>query len=307
MAVLTYLNLALAAENRHRTSFFSSVQASRTTVISLVQNQPASVDKDAENQCGEPLVRAREVSFGIPISTLGDLSREKIFEVLQRLSKSNVTAMDQLLQPYSSRELQIFKILGLKVPAMVHRLPFEKLKSVLAHGAILSPREANSKNLMLESPFTPNFEDSLFGGHDCVFVSVGPRNGRQRYGDVALRVKPRSVRSWATPASGWAFIEWDRGGTTGKSEASLDDRRHFMLTVVTDRDWQSFYPMAVIAFLRSRESNERETLLDHLLNQPSLDKVWSFIDANRLGYLGLISVDGGTLGVYWQKKALMKS
>lgn len=238
-----------------------------------------------EMKCGEPLVNSRRGAFDLPVAST-PIADEKIYESLSRASNSNIQELLEALKPFDASETLILKKLSRLTPPVIHRLPFERLQSVLRNGGLISPKEGDRKSVIMEKPFTPGLEDHLFGGHDCVFISIGPVHGRTSYGNIVFRFKPNVLKGWATPSSGWSFMKNKRQvRPEAEGKASPEDRIYFLQTLMTDEAWSRFFPLAVVSFLRNKSENERMALSREILAQDSPHAIWNLIDSQKLGYL----------------------
>jgi len=245
-----------------------------------------SADVDESRKCGLPSLLARLKSSGFPVSK-SLLPDSEIFEKLAAFSPANILEVKTAVGKLSDREKKISALVDKFPYQIIHRMPIERLPSILKQEALLAPREAKRRDIPLDAPFTPGLEDSLFGGHDCVFVSVGPVKGRDRYGDVIIHVKKDApLQAWGSLKSGWYFVSSQRNRDPhGEDEATADDRLHFSHNIYTQGDWQQFFKLSLISFLRSKDDSERPQLEETLLNAQSGHEFWKTMDDNRLGYL----------------------
>ncbi|OFZ74045.1 MAG: hypothetical protein A3K03_13105 [Bdellovibrionales bacterium RIFOXYD1_FULL_44_7] len=205
---------------------------------------------------------------------------------IDQISESNLQELKIALgnlQP--DEEALLEKILNSPL-YITHRLPLGRLRSLLASGAILSPREAKKIAVQIDEPFTPLLEDFLFGGHDCVFAAVGPPNGRERYGEVLIRFNPDSTTyPWATLFSGWSFIKKLRNEEAYlDKQASFDHKLHYSHLMIARKHWKPYFGFMIIALLRKLEPTERSSATKVLLEQTDRD-FWQMIDNKQFGYL----------------------
>lgn len=240
----------------------------------------------AADYCGAPLVSARAAAFTLGLSTA--VPAEEGYRLLETGSAARVGQLELLLKPFSRREEQLIKRMRRRPPYLVTRVKFDKLRSILSGGALLSPSRAWLSGALKEKPFTPPIEDSLFGGHSCVFSSYGPYSGRERYGEVIFRLDLRRLekRTWGSRASGWHFLESVRAVDPDSRDSVLPDEvAAFADTVFSGRDLPRVFPLMTVAFLRARTAAERDRLYAELLRLKDGPAFYALIDSERLGYL----------------------
>ncbi|MBI4350386.1 MAG: hypothetical protein HY550_03005, partial [Elusimicrobia bacterium] len=236
--------------------------------------------------CSAPLAAAQAGGFTLGLSTA--VPEEKAFRLLEAGSSARLAQLRLLLEPFSAEEEALLKKAALLPPYLVTRVKFDKLRSILSGGALLSPELAFASGAIKEKPFTPAIEASLFGGHGCVFASYGPYTGRLRYGDVVFRLDHMKLagRSWGSFSSGWHFLRNSRGLPVEKlEEVSPDDIAAFTGTVFAGRDLPAVYPLMIISFLRARPEEERRALAAGLLSAPDGPSFYAIVDDKRLGYM----------------------
>ena len=241
-----------------------------------------SPNRASDQYCGEPLAEARIQAKTLPLKT--NIAPEKIAVFLGLASKAKVEELRMALGPVSDEELDLMAIAGKFPPFPVTRTPFERLKSILASGAILSPAEAARQGVVLDTPFTPQLEYALFGGFDCIFASVGPREGKKRYGDVAFVLNNNSLKktAWATFSSGWYFMKTTKSTETAPGQ---EDKLAYSETVFTAGEWGDVFPPAIVAYLR--EKPEKEAAGIKALLKAASDRVefQELVDKFMLGYM----------------------
>jgi hypothetical protein len=103
---------------------------------------------------------------------------------------------------------------------------------------------------------TPALENTLFGGFDCVFASVGPPDGSPRYGEAIIRLRDSvarlggALRRVAFHTQSATRTLRDAGPGIGQIAAhrgadplslGFDDRLHFSRYVVAERLEQAAY------------------------------------------------------------------
>lgn len=232
--------------------------------------------------CGGPLAEARIRATTLPLKI--SIAPEKITAFLGLASRAKVEELRMALGPVSDEERKLMVIAGKFPPFSVTRTPFEELRSILSSGVILSPAEAARKGAVLDRPFTPQLEDALFGGFDCIFALVGPREGRKRYGDVAFILNDDSLKktAWATFSSGWHFMKTTKSAGTAPGQ---EDKLGYSETVFTAGEWGDVFPPAIVAYLR--EKPEKESIWIKPLLKASKDRVefQGLVDKFMLGYM----------------------
>ncbi|GEM_PF-3190710 len=247
---------------------------------------PAGAQTAAADYCGAPLVSARAAAFNLNLSTA--VPAEEGYRLLETGSAARVDQLELLLKPFSRREEKLIKRMRRRPPYLVTRVKFDKLRSILSGGALLSPSRAWLGGVLKEKPFTPPIEDSLFGGHSCVFSSYGPYAGRERYGEVIFRLDLRRLekRTWGSRASGWHFLESVRDVDPASRDSVLPDEiAAFADTVFAGRDLPRVFPLMTVAFLRARTAAERDRLYAELTRLEDGPAFYALIDSERLGYL----------------------
>ncbi len=268
--------------------FKAAVPSAACLFICAAASGPAApaAAQAAESYCAAPLVSARAQAFTLGLST--PVPADKAFRMLELESAARTAQLRLLLEPFSKKEKKLMRRMTRRPPYLVTRVSFDKFRSILSGGELLSPGRAYASGALKEKPFTPPIEDSLFGGHSCVFASYGPYSGRERYGDVVFRLDLRKLaaRTWGTRASGWHFLESGRGVNPRTREtASLDEISAFSDTVFAGRDLPEVFPLATVAFLRARPAGERDRLAGELLRLEEGPAFYALIDEERLGYL----------------------
>lgn len=236
--------------------------------------------------CGAPLASARAAAFTLGLST--PVPADKAWRMLETESAARLEQLEILLEPFSRQEEKLIERMLRRPPYLVVRVKMDKLRSILSGGALLSPARAWLGGSLKEKPFTPPIEDSLFGGHSCVFSSYGPYAGRERYGDVLFRLDLRRLekRTWGSRASGWHFLESVRDVDPASRDSVLPDEiAAFADTVFAGRDLPRVFPLMTVAFLRARPAAERDRLYAELLRLEEGPAFYSLIDSARLGYL----------------------
>lgn len=258
----------------------------KKTLLAALAAAAAAVPAAAQDYCAAPLASARAESFTLGLSTA--VPADKAFRLLEIESAARADQLELLLEPFSKTEKKIMKRISRRPPYLVTRVKLDKLRSILAGGALLSPERAYATGALKEKPFTPPIEDLLFGGHSCVFASYGPYSGRERYGDVLFRLDPDELagRAWGSRASGWHFLKSARGVDPASLETvTTDEIAAFADTVFAGRDLPRVFRLMTVAFLRARPAGERDRLAAALLRADDGPSFYALIDAERLGYM----------------------
>ncbi|NLO91759.1 MAG: hypothetical protein GX410_07195 [Elusimicrobia bacterium] len=235
--------------------------------------------------CGEAPAQARLDALALPWRH--EVTAATLRADLLAVSAANLEELRAAAGELSGAEKEIrVKTLKMMPPFLIHRIGLERLRGVLEMGGIVSTREMQRRAGGAVKPFTPPLEDKLFGGYDCVFVTVGPPQGRPRYGDILLSVKPKTDGSaWASHSSGWTFMGEVRKSTvTLQMPVTRDDELAYSHLILADRDWEQAYPLLIILQLRAK-GEARPELVKQLLAMREREGFWNFVDANRLGYL----------------------
>lgn len=244
--------------------------------------------------CGEPLVRAK-LSYEVPYKKV--LTPKEITKGLQALSKGNLIFDQYKADELDSNEVDLLNKIEHFPLFFIHRLNIDKFKDVLAFDALLSPYQAQLHGKKLEGIITPAFENILFGGHDCVFMTLGPPVGRVTYGEVMIEFNESvSDKSWISPWSGWYFektfrsIQTDNLYKLNFEEASKvindDEKRAFSEALYAGNDMRKAFSYHIISRIRENypQSFNREMIYNELLSQKDPAAFWQIIDQKRLGY-----------------------
>ena len=248
--------------------------------------------------CGGPIARSHIESFTLNLSS--DISFEKEFKLIDYASSARVKQLKILMEPLSDIEKKIMAKASLFKPYLVTRVKFDKLRSIFKAEALLSASKAIKDGWLKEKPFTPVMEDKLFGGHSCVFASLGPPQGRERYGDVLFRldIKALENKTWGSFSSGYYFLKSQRHKNM-KEEVKVikDDIAGFSNTVFSGQYLDDLYPYMVINFLRSFPKDKANKISKELLSIKDRSSFCSFIDSNRIGYMEAKIADSVSLDV----------
>ncbi|MEK7720783.1 MAG: hypothetical protein AAB359_00170 [Elusimicrobiota bacterium] len=238
----------------------------------------------ARDMCGGPA--ADSFVGGFTIGFTKELSDEAKYGILRINSRARAEQLKLILLPLSEGELRLAAKMGEFKPHLVSRAPFEKLRSVLKAGQLLSPRELERRGMRAARPYTPEMEDILFGGYSCVFAALGPYQGRERYGDVVFRFDPEKIKkkAWATFSSGYYYmIAVRKIRLEAGYKPAPDDIRGFADTVFTGDDWDEVYPLMVVAHLRNKPDSGK--LLDKLLAASDAVKFYDLVEKHKVGYM----------------------
>lgn len=233
--------------------------------------------------CGRPLTQAwakhQQESFSNHHQLLKEISKQ----ALGRLKKS---AGD-----LSPTETKLRDYIKTNPPGLTHRMPVSRLKAILASGSLQSPLLAKSRDQKVKI-FTPPLENDLFGGHSCVFLAVGPPEGRERYGDVLMKFDRRSLsqNSWAALSSGFVFLQGQWPMIIDENMVVTEiDRLSYAATIVHYEDWGEFFTYMIIGLTRNlakKDGNKKaDDLIMELLELKNSSQFWQEVDSRRLGYL----------------------
>lgn len=244
------------------------------------------------NQCGEPLLRSRLSSSLKDVVSYNDLNSG-----LRALSKANLEMEKYALGELSETELKLLKKAMSLKQYIVHRIPFDKFENVLLIESLMSPSIATKKNFQLKGIITPPMEDELFGGHQCVFMTLGPPKGRENYGEIAIYFKDQIRNSaWATPWSGWYFVKEHRSINTDKVSKlygsklrniiNSNEQRAYSQELYTGNNFSEAFAFAIIENIRKMNINKssKDNLINDLIKIKDDKLFWNEIDNKRLGY-----------------------
>lgn len=244
--------------------------------------------------CGEPLVKAK-LSYETPYAK--QLTAKEITKGLLALSSGNLIFDEYKLQELDENETELVNKIETLPLFFIHRLSIEKFRDVLSFDALLSPYQAELHGKKLEGIITPAFENILFGGHDCVFMTLGPPFGRVTYGEVMIEFKESvTEKSWISPWSGWYFEKTYRKVNTDKlyklsheETAKIindDEKRAFSQALYAGNDIRKAFSYHIISRIRENypQAFNREMIYHELLSQKEAVEFWQIVDKKRLGY-----------------------
>ncbi len=248
------------------------VLSSQAVAQTGLKNSTPPTNEAARAQAGDPLAATRRTAIDAR-DFHRPLDKERIWKWMKIASTCTMAEFELFLEPLEPYERELVTRIQ-SVPApIVNRLHFEDLRGVLANGGLVSLyRQQQADHQQLQHT-TPNLENMLFGGFDCVFASVGPPDGSPRYGDVIIRLKDSvRQRGWATPFSGMHFIYGVRHQDARKMQKMLaagetlppppsplslgfDDRLHFSHYVVVEEHWNRALAYQAILVLRNQDNS----------------------------------------------------
>lgn len=235
--------------------------------------------------CGEPLYEARTQSAWRR-GEKPQVTEKQLREFFKIMSRNNLAELESVVYPLSPLEKRLTDLLRDKSPALIHRIPADRLDSVLREGALYSPRQAQLSFGGELSVFTPPLEDKLFGGHHCVFATSGPPRGRVRYGDVEITIKSNLNRLvWASPSSGWFFIRKTTGLPPQEVEPTFAHQLQFSHQVILEQDFNRYFQLISVLNLRRKTEQEQIKALEDLAALRSTNDIYEYVDLNQLGYL----------------------
>jgi hypothetical protein len=254
--------------------------------LSLIPHSWAR-DYDVESwRCGAPLVKALRRSD--PKNLLNDSAASlQLIESLKKISQSNMAYMKSQVGALSVKEQALFDLVTTKYQApIVHRTSTFAAQIVLTtKDGLVSPVKRKAK------ANTPQVEQKLFAGHDCIFTSIGVPYGTERYGNTILRLKQGSRFGWATLRSGYHWIKTDLKKSTS-AEPSSDMKREFAEQIITDESWNEAMAYQMIQNIRNGTSYrgqgkayDKATITDDLLGRSSSNSFWGKVQKHRLAYM----------------------
>ena len=237
-------------------------------------------------RCGEPLVLARQTVGEFSVNNAVRLSESDIIFYINKISSQNIERLRSLIYPLNIKEQIIYTRAISSSFFITHRLPLSRLRSVLKLGALLSPIAARNNSFEMHKPFTPFLESELFGGHGCVFASIGPSHGRD-YGNVLLRIsQDNNSFGWGSLSSGYHFMKsLNPLITSPKLQTNMYEALAYSTTITSKAHWKEYFALMIISFLRSKVNPKREILINYLLSENNREKFWQIIDENKIGYL----------------------
>ena len=246
--------------------------------------------------CGGPVARSYIEGFTLNLST--SISFKKEFRLIDYASSARIKQLKVLIEPLSEIEKKVMAKASLFKPYLVTRVKFDKLRAIFKAGGLLSASKAIKGGWLKEKPFTPLMEDKLFGGHSCVFASLGPPQGRKRYGDILFRLNIKALenKTWGTFSSGYHFLKTYRlKEMKGDVNVNKDDVAGFSNTVFSGQYLDDVYPFMIINFLRSFPEDKANKLSKEILNINDRRSFYSFVDSNRIGYMEAKIADSAAL------------
>jgi hypothetical protein len=245
---------------------------------------------------GEPVAEARRQALSDwPVK--GEITPDRIKKCFEISSQATMMQFFVFLYPFSAGEEKLIRRVLASQPPIVSRTAFSRLKGILAQRALLSPREAVKRGVIADRAVTPGSEDLLLGAFDCVFATVGPWSGAERYGDVIIRLKDSArTTGWATPWSGFSFLHWIRKKDTDRIDALIhsnydpgidnDDRLLYLMFVVDGKDWNLALGYEAVIFLRAQEQltqAQRDGIIERALDMETPEKFWTFFLGKHYG------------------------
>ncbi len=244
-------------------------------------------DYDVESwRCGAPLVKALRSKD--PKKLLNDeLKTLQLKESLRKISASNMAYMAKKMGKLSDKEQQVFDLIQNKYPApVIHRTSNFAAKLVLTTlDGLVSPTKRQAK------ANTPQIEQDLFAGHDCIFTSIGVPYGTERYGTTILRLKQDAIFGWATLRSGYHWIKDDLKLPL-TSKVSSEMKIAFAEQIITEESWNKALAYQLIQNVRKGTSfygqgrpYDKSTILDELIAKNSGNSFWEKVQKHRLAYM----------------------
>jgi hypothetical protein len=174
------------------------------TPLSYALEPYQGVDVPVESwRCGAPLVEALRQSD--PDSILNDSAgRLKLKESLEVISQNNLDYQHSQIGKLTADEQSLMsKIQTTFQPAIVHRTDTVSAQIILTNGSgMVSATKRNAA-----AKVTPDIEQQLFSGRDCIFATVAPPYGTETYGTVILRFKNDRGFAWGSIYTGWTWTQ----------------------------------------------------------------------------------------------------
>jgi hypothetical protein len=245
-------------------------------------------DYDVEDwRCGAPLVQSlRQYD---PVHLLNDpAGKLKLKESLEHISERNLSHMHKILGQLSPKEQALVDLIQEKFqPPIVHRTSLESSKVILNNGEGM---ESSTKRDAV-ARVTPNIEQELFSGRDCIFTAVGPPYGIEDYGTVILRFKDQTGFAWGSIYTGYSWtLEVAKKAVTGHADDSM--RNRFSEQIFTNNHWNEALALQIITHIRAGTTlrgkglaYDKKTILNQLLNERSDTHFWNTVKQHRLAYL----------------------
>ncbi len=238
-------------------------------------------------RCGAPLVEALRQSD--PDSLLNDAAGKlKLKESLEVISQHNIDFQVAQMGKLSSDEQALkSKIETTFQPAIVHRTDLVSAQIILTNGSGMvsaSKRNAAAK-------VTPNIEQQLFSGRDCLFATVAPPYGTDSYGTVILRFKNDRGFAWGSIYTGWTWTQ--EVAQRAVTEPATDwMKRKFARQIYTNNHWGEALAIQVITHIRAGSSirgkgvaYDKNTVIAELLKINKSEDFWKKLVAHRIAYI----------------------
>jgi hypothetical protein len=206
---------------------------------------------------------AREV-YGLNNSA--ELNQDHILDFFKVISKKNLEIQSFFMEPLSDLERALHHKVKSMSPPIVTRTSLENLKKILAAEGLHSPSFSSE----VKCTITPDFENHLFGAFGCVFVTVAPYDGTERYGEVIIKFRDAvRAKSWGSPWSGNYFllnhrnIAKDALYETQKFYQNKVEKNdvfmHYLNNITVGEDWNLALANQAVMYLRnSRDKEELE-------------------------------------------------
>jgi hypothetical protein len=214
------------------------------------------------------------------------------------LSDENIRAYRKKLGPLTGQEEELAKkIKALKFEPVIRMSP-GRLWWFAEDGTLLSTRKVEEVKKTKTAPYTPYFEESIYGAYDYIFASFEPGNGRADYGSVAVKLRPRVLaRTWGTLFSAWASGKRLGDANPGIQPAELlkQTRKTYAGCVLRPSDYMEAVSLRVIEFVRAAPG-ELRTRVFNARDGPQLWVIMEPLNVARLelkikGFLDLDEVD----------------
>ena len=238
-------------------------------------------------RCGAPLVEAlrQEDNDNLLNDSAGKL---KLKESLETISQNNLDYQNRQLGKLSADEQALMAKIQTTMPApIVHRTDVVSSQIILTNGkGMVSASKRNAA-----AKITPNIEQQLFSGRDCLFATVAPPYGTSSYGPVILRFKNKRNFAWGSIYTGWTWTqEVAKRAVTDPATDWM--KRKFARQIYTNNHWGEAIALQVIGYIREGSSvrgkgapYDKNKILSELLKISSADDFWKKIVNHRLAYL----------------------
>lgn len=237
-------------------------------------------------RCGAPMIEAlrSEDNDGLLQDPTGQL---KLKESLEAISTNNIKYLKNKLGTLSADEKSLLTLISTKFkPAIVHRTDLGSSKIILTNGGLVSATKRG-----VSPRITPDIEQGLFSGRDCIFAAVGLPYGIENYGTTIFRFKNKEGFAWGSIYTG---LSW----TVEVAQRSYNDsasnwmKRRFARQIFTNNHWNEALGLQIIGHIRNGTSirgkgpsYDKSKILSELLAMKTDVAFWKRVAYFRLGFL----------------------